>query len=128
MSTTTEPVAAEKVVKEYKGGCHCKKFQFEFTHEALDTSPVISCNCTICNQRGYLLIFVPAADFKPTEGSLDDLSKYEFGKKHLVHRFCSNCGCGVLCTGAGTVAVNARAIEGLDTDKLTLKHYDGLSL
>ncbi len=72
--------------------------------------------------------FVPAADFKATEGSLDDLSKYEFGKKHLVHRFCPNCGSGVLCTGANTVAVSARAVEGLDIDKLTLKHYDGLSL
>ena len=46
--------------KVYKGGCHCGKFEYECRHPVLeDGFEVISCNCSICTQRGYLNMYVP---------------------------------------------------------------------
>jgi len=44
---------AEK--KTYTGGCHCGEVRFEVT---ADLSSVVSCNCSICQKRGALWVFV----------------------------------------------------------------------
>jgi hypothetical protein len=41
---------------------------------------VMSCNCSICQKRGALLTFVPAAKFTLISGE-DDLTDYQFNKK-----------------------------------------------
>lgn len=54
------PRTANTPTKVYKGGCHCGKFEFECRHPVLeDGFEVISCNCSFCTQRGYLLMYVP---------------------------------------------------------------------
>jgi hypothetical protein len=50
------PESAE--IKLYTGGCHCKKVRFEFEHPDIYTMPVMSCNCSICEERGYLTVSV----------------------------------------------------------------------
>jgi hypothetical protein len=43
--------------KHYKGKCHCGKVAFGFDHVSLESSKPIECNCTICKDRGYLLVY-----------------------------------------------------------------------
>jgi hypothetical protein len=114
---------------KYSGGCHCGavKFEAEATIDKL-----MSCNCSICSKRGNLLTFVPEKDFTLLCGA-DALSDYQFGKKHIHHLFCKNCGVGSFAKGAmpdGTEirAINARCIDNLDIGTLPLNYFDGKSL
>jgi hypothetical protein len=59
---------------KYRGGCHCGRVRYE-VETALD--PVMSCNCSICQKRGALLTFVPAAQFTLLSGA-SDLTDYLF--------------------------------------------------
>ena len=51
--------------KIYTGGCHCGAVRFEVTG-SLDK--VISCNCSIREKRGLLLIFAAPDQFKLLSG------------------------------------------------------------
>lgn len=44
------------VLKEYDGGCHCKRFRYRFTHPVFEKGEfdVVSCNCSICSVKGML--------------------------------------------------------------------------
>jgi hypothetical protein len=113
----------------YSGGCHCGAVRFEAT---ADLSKVISCNCSICTQRGLLLTFVPAGQFKLLSGD-DRLTDYQFAKKRIHHLFCSGCGVesfarGSMPDGSPMVAVNVRCLEGVDVSGLKPKPFDGRSL
>lgn len=61
--TTTAPVARQwpngVQVRRYVGGCHCRKFVFEFDHPDIYQSEVVTCNCSICTIRGGLYVYVP---------------------------------------------------------------------
>src|SRR5687768_11489188 len=114
----------------YKGSCHCGNVRFEVTG---DMSEVVSCNCSICSRMGWLLAFVPDSQFKLLSGE-DSLKDYQFGKKHIHHKFCTNCGIrsfghGPVPGGNGEMmAINVRCLEGIDLDGLTVQKYDGKSL
>jgi len=108
----------------YKGACHCHKVEFEFEHTPIDR--VLSCNCSICSQRGALFVYTPRFHF--TKGSFDDLTAYQFNRKIGTHYFCPTCGSG-LCAALPdkTYAVNTRAVEGLDLASLKIDLKDGKS-
>lgn len=49
------------VTQRYTGGCHCRKFRFEFSHprfgertEDGEGHSVIQCNCSVCAIHGKL--------------------------------------------------------------------------
>lgn len=112
----------------YKGSCHCQAVTY--TVET-DLSSVIACNCSICTRKGTLLAFAPAEKFQLHSGE-DNLSDYQFNKKVIHHLFCTTCGVtsfarAVSPAGEDTVAINARCLEGVDPDTLTVQHYDGKS-
>ena len=101
--------------RNYTGGCHCGEVRFEVT---ADISSVVSCNCSICQKRGALWVFVPADKFALRAG-LEDLKDYQFGKKSIHHEFCPQCGVGAFsrgrtAQGAETVAVNVRCLDDLE--------------
>jgi hypothetical protein len=113
----------------YSGGCHCGAVRFETT---ADLGKVISCNCSICVQRGLLLTFVPAGQFKLLAGE-DRLGDYQFNKKRVHHLFCQGCGVesfarGSMPDGSPMVAVNVRCLDGVDISTLKPKPFDGRSL
>ncbi|MEX2124660.1 MAG: GFA family protein [Woeseia sp.] len=113
----------------YKGSCHCGQVAFEAEGELQD---VIDCNCSICLRKGALLWAVPRQQFRLLT-STDNLSTYRFNKHAIGHNFCSNCGMHPYAEGkdrSGTefVMVNARCLEGVDPDSLTVQHFDGRSL
>lgn len=116
-------------MQTYSGGCHCGRVRYDVT-TAL--SPVLSCNCSICQKRGSMLTFVPRAAFKLTSGE-QDLTDYQFNRKVIHHLFCKNCGISSFSTGTGPdqqemVAVNVRCLDNIDLDALTVTTFDGKSL
>lgn len=114
--------------KTYTGGCHCGKVRYT-VKATLDS--VISCNCSICSKKGYLLTFVPAEKFELLSGE-DALKDYQFNKHVIHHLFCSNCGIqsfgwGTSPDGKKSYAVNARCLDGVDPATLKVEHVDGRS-
>jgi hypothetical protein len=113
--------------KQYQGGCHCGKVRYSVDADL--SGELISCNCSICGRTGTVLTFVPAAKFKLEQGE-DALTDYQFNKKNVHHLFCATCGVrsfarGQMPDGSPTVAINARCLDGVDLEKLQIRHYDG---
>ncbi len=117
--------------QSYTGGCQCGKVRYQVD---LDLSnPVIACNCSRCGRLGSLFAFAPETDFKLSAGE-KELTDYQFNKKAIHHLFCATCGIESFARGkrpidgADVVAVNARCLDSVDPDTLTVKKVDGASL
>ena len=108
----------------WRGGCKCGAVAFEAAGEP---SKLMTCNCSICRPKGYLHWFVPEADFKLQSGETE-LASYTFNKHRLNHRFCRTCGVSPFVQGPGTVAVNARCLEGFDLASVPIEAFDGAAL
>ena len=108
----------------YRGGCQCGAVAFEVEGEI---GEVMECNCSICRPKGYLHWFVPEADFRLLTDPAA-LGEHLFNRKILKHRFCLTCGCSPFVQGPGRVAVNVRALKGVDLASLEIKCFDGASL
>ncbi|KAI9901625.1 hypothetical protein N3K66_003442 [Trichothecium roseum] len=117
--------------KTYRGNCHCGAFVYEA--ECPEIKEVTSCNCSICVRKGYLWVFPGKDNFRFVKGDADGLTGYEFGQKMINHKFCPTCGTPLLGIGSDklppsmAIALNAHAIQGMDTWSLTKKQYDGKS-
>lgn len=115
--------------KSYTGGCHCGKVRYEVK---LDLgSPVIACNCSMCGRSGTLLAFTPARAFTLLSGE-DSLTDYQFNHHVIHHLFCKVCGIksfarGKQQDGSDMVAINARCLDGVELDQLTVQAFDGRS-
>ena len=113
----------------HSGGCQCGKVRYEATFEL---GEVMSCNCSRCGRLGTLLTFVPRSEFKLQSGE-DVLTTYKF-KKHVIdHQFCSVCGVQSFSfakgpDGTDMVAINARCLDDIDVDTLTIRKFDGRKL
>lgn len=112
----------------HKGSCHCGRIAFEVEGE-IDSG--LACNCSICSRKGSLLWFVPREKLKLFTPE-SDMSTYTFNKHVIRHHFCPKCGIhpfgeGKDPKGNAMAAVNLRCIEGLDLDKVPVKHFDGRS-
>jgi len=115
--------------KKYSGSCHCGNVRYEAT---MTLDKVMECNCSICGRIGAMRSFVPATEFKLLSGE-DSLKDYQFGKHHLHHMFCKNCGIHAFAGGKGKDgtemrAVNVRCLEGVDPWSITATHFDGKKL
>ena len=80
----------EKIAKSgtYEGGCHCGAVRFRVT---LDRHEAIECNCSICTQKGFLHLIVPAENFTLLQGKAA-LTDYQFHTGTAKHLFCKYCG------------------------------------
>ncbi|KAK7048233.1 GFA domain-containing protein [Favolaschia claudopus] len=123
------PWPEDAKVQVYTGGCHCKKIRYEFEFPDIYTTQMLSCNCSICEDRGYIHAFTPSDKFRFTSGSEKDLTTYNFGSGTVAHRFCATCGTSVGPPIAvlGAVSVNARTIDDIDIGRLQLLPSDGKS-
>lgn len=111
-----------------QGSCHCGAVRFEVEGTV---SEAMECNCSHCSRKGYLLWFVPRAQFT-LETPQDALSTYRFNRHLIAHHFCSQCGCapfgfGKDREGADTVAVNIRCLEGVELSQIKRVPVDGRS-
>jgi hypothetical protein len=73
----------------HTGSCHCGEVSFEVEG---DPQQVMECNCSHCSRKGFLLWFVPRAQFKLLRGA-DNVTAYKFNKHIIAHQFCKTCGC-----------------------------------
>jgi hypothetical protein len=108
--------------------CHCGDVQLSFP--ALPEEAV-SCNCSHCSRKGFLLAFFPA-DQVTVEAGADKVSTYTFNRHVIQHRFCPTCGVqvyaeGKMPDGSPTMAVNLRTVEGSDIAGVKIKEVDGRS-
>jgi hypothetical protein len=115
--------------KNYTGGCHCGEVRFEVT---ADITSVVSCNCSLCQKRGALCVFVTPENVALRAG-LENLKDYQFGKKTIHHLFCPQCGVGAFSRGAAPqggemVAINVRCLDDVDIAALKCVPFDGRCL
>jgi hypothetical protein len=113
----------------YEGSCHCGAVTFTVEGDA--PAEAMSCNCSHCRRKGFLLTFVPAAQFTLERGE-DQLTTYTFNKHAIRHRFCRTCGVQAFARGKGpdgsdVVAVNVRAHEDIEPWSYETKKVDGRS-
>jgi len=113
----------------FEGSCHCGAVRFQV--DAQPPQQAISCNCSHCRRKGFLLSFFPAQQFTLLQGE-EALLSYQFNTHKIEHRFCRHCGTQAFAEGAnpdGTPvrAVNLRCVPSIDLDSLTLQHFDGAS-
>lgn len=107
----------------YHGGCQCGAVAFEADGEI---EQLVECNCSICKPKGYLLWFVPEADFrlKTDEAAL---TEYRFNTHKIGHQFCKTCGVSTFGHGPGMYAVNARTLKDFDVASAPVQAFDGAS-
>ncbi|MCK0531637.1 GFA family protein [Sphingobium agri] len=112
----------------YAGSCHCGAVTFTVTADA--PTEAMSCNCSHCRRKGFLLTFVPADQFTLSSGA-DNLTDYKFYKHQITHRFCNICGTQSFAEGEtpdGAIrAVNLRCVPDVDLDTLKINKVDGAS-
>lgn len=114
--------------KKYSGGCHCGRVSFD---AEVDLSKTMTCNCSHCSKRGFILSFIPPSQFALKSGG-DDLVEYKFNKHVISHLFCPICGVhsfarGTMPSGEPVVAVNVRCLDGVDIASLNPAAVDGRS-
>lgn len=113
-----------------EGSCHCGAVAF--TVDADPPNEAMSCNCSHCRRKGFLLAFFPADTFTLTKGE-DSLRSYWFNRHSIEHMFCTTCGTEPFAKGKGpggsdVRAVNLRCVPEIDLDALELQKVDGASL
>lgn len=113
----------------YQGSCHCGAVKFSVEDDL--PSEAMSCNCSHCRRKGFLLSFVPADSFTLDQGG-DATTEYRFNTHKIAHKFCATCGAqpfgeGIGKDGEETRMVNLRCIPDCDLDALTIKSVDGAS-
>lgn len=113
-------------MKTHQGSCHCKAVTWEVD---ADIKEVLSCNCSICSRKGYLLTFVQPEAFRLMTGE-NNLTDYQFNHKHIHHTFCKTCGIESFARGDDgkgneMVAINVLCIPDIDIDSLEVRKYNG---
>jgi hypothetical protein len=101
---------------------------------AVDADPpdaALSCNCSLCRRKGFLLSFHPASALSLMQGE-ESLRTYTFNKHRIQHQFCQICGTQTFAhatapDGSPACAVNLRCVPSIDLDGLKLQHFDGAS-
>ena len=109
----------------FRGGCHCRRVDFEVT--APDHLTVYDCNCSICLLSGFLHLIVDAKNFRLLRGE-NILTTYQFNTGTAKHRFCGVCGIKsfyVPRSHPNGYSVNARCLDTVDLDKIDIKPFDG---
>ena len=80
----------------YEGSCHCGAVTYTVEGDIPDTA--MSCNCSHCRRKGFLLTFVPIDRFRLESGS-DKLASYKFNKHNIDHQFCADSAGHVIALG-----------------------------
>ncbi|KAL0941090.1 glutathione-dependent formaldehyde-activating enzyme [Colletotrichum truncatum] len=123
--------ASSEPSKTYDGSCHCGNINFSLTlSPPLEEGyKVLECNCSICRRSGYLLIYPEKKDVVWHDGSRERCSNYRFNTKTKDQMFCGKCGSslGIDFHNETYYGLSARALNGIDLDKLTYKKLDGVN-
>lgn len=112
----------------YSGSCHCGAVSFSVAGEP--PMEAMTCNCSHCSRKGFVLTFVPADQFSIDSGA-DKLTDYQFYKHNITHQFCTICGTQAFALGKSPNgpmrAINLRCVPEVDIDALAIQKVDGAS-
>ena len=112
----------------YHASCHCGAVKVEIDGDI--PAEGISCNCSHCRRKGFLLTFVPREQARVVQGE-HDLTEYRFNKKVIAHKFCRTCGVQPFAEGPGPngpmAMINLRCVPEANLDGLKINHFDGAS-
>jgi hypothetical protein len=113
----------------FEGSCHCGAVKFSV--DAPAPVSAMSCNCTHCRRKGFLLAFVPRSTFTLDSGA-DNLRQYTFNRHRIQHQFCATCGTQAFAygsnpDGSAVVALNLRCVPAIDLGELKVQEFDGAS-
>ena len=113
--------------QHYQGSCQCGSIAYEVD---ADLDQTFTCNCSRCQRLGFVLTFVPRADFRLTSDG--PVTEYLFNRKQIHHRFCPTCGVESYAIGTGPdgaemVAVNVNCLAGVNPRALASQAVDGAS-
>jgi hypothetical protein len=110
-------------MKTYTGGCHCGAVRYTVD---MDLEKAVTCNCSHCKKKGFVLTFAEKEAFKVTEGE-DSLTDYFFNKNAIRHRFCKTCGTQSFSEGVAfpQVAINVNCLDDVDASTLTTSEFNG---
>jgi hypothetical protein len=109
----------------HRGGCHCRRVQFEVDAPAIIT--VQDCNCSMCRMSGFLHLIVPHAQFRLISGQAD-ISEYTFNTGVAKHRFCRVCGIKsfyIPRSNPDGVDINARCLLPGTLSEMIIEPFDG---
>ncbi|HEX8300871.1 GFA family protein [Sphingomonas sp.] len=112
------------------GSCHCGAIRYTLDEDA--PGGAMTCNCSICRRKGYVLHFSTPDKFT-LEANREAIETYTFNSHNIRHQFCKTCGCAPFGEGTGpdgkaAVVINLRCADGIDLDALQIHHFDGASL
>lgn len=113
----------------YQGSCHCGSVTFSVDGEV--PTEAITCNCSHCSRKGFVLAAISAGSFALESGE-DKLVDYRFNRHSITHRFCATCGCQPFAVGKdpdGTemVVINLNCVPSIDLDSVDIQKVDGAS-
>ena len=108
----------------YEGGCHCGAVRFRV--EVLEHDAV-TCNCSICQKKGFLHLIVPKERFTLLSGE-GNLTTYRFNTGVAKHTFCTTCGIHPFYTPRShpdAVDVNVHCLDGDVLAAFPVRRFDG---
>lgn len=112
----------------HQGSCHCGRITFEVEGEP---EQLITCNCSHCARKGYLLWFVPRETIN-LQTPEADMATYTFNKHAIKHHFCPKCGCAPIGfgehEGKELAALNVHCLPDMETKDIPIREVDGRSL
>lgn len=113
-------------MQTYTGSCHCQEVKYTFESESITSW--MSCNCSHCQRKWFLLHFIPVTAFTQVSW-VENLTEYRFNTKTIAHQFCKTCW--VQCfwkwtmpDGTTTVAINLNTLENIRIEDLQKEHYN----
>lgn len=110
----------------YEGSCHCGAVTFSVAADI--PTEGMTCNCSHCSRKGFVLTFVPVDQFTLKSGA-DNLTDYLFYKHAITHQFCKSCGTEAFALGTsphGAMrAINLRCVPSIDIEALAIQKVDG---
>ena len=109
----------------HRGGCHCRRVQFEV--DAPANILVQDCNCSLCSLSGFLHLIVPRSSFRLTSGH-EFLTEYTFNTGVAKHIFCKVCGIKsfyIPRSNPDGIDVNARCLDSGTVLEMNVEAFDG---
>ncbi len=90
-------------------------------------SNVVTCNCSICEKKGFLHWIVPRDRFELLSGEAK-LTTYRFNTGIAAHHFCRVCGIHsfyVPRSDPDKIDVNVRCLDDIDLRAVSAEPFDG---
>src|SRR3546814_17124271 len=79
------PPLIRRTTMAYQGSCRCGAVSYTVEGDIPDTA--MSCNCSHCRRKGFLLTFVPIDQFRLESGA-DKPASYKFNKPNIDQQLC----------------------------------------